>query len=47
MKNNIDPITGEVMQTVGQISYDYKTGKCKDETGREVTLNEKRTWVYA
>lgn len=44
LEDGNDPLTGEPMETKGVISK--KGGKCVDETGREVTLNEKGTWVY-
>lgn len=39
-----DPLTGEKMETVGKITT-TETG-CVDETGNEVTLNDKGTWIY-
>jgi len=45
LANGLDPITGEQRETVGKISR--RDGVCRDETGREVTLSDKGTWVYA
>jgi len=53
MKAKIDPITGEKITTKGVISiyhpvtHETKPGVCFDETGKEVVLNEKGTWIYA
>ncbi|MGD8707078.1 MAG: hypothetical protein PVI88_00155 [Nitrosopumilaceae archaeon] len=44
IENNQDPITGEKIQTVGQIFV--KNGKACDTTGKEVILNDKGTWIY-
>jgi hypothetical protein len=52
LSKGLDPLTGEKMQTVGVISIYHpvtkitKPNTCWDETGREVTLNEKGTWIY-
>jgi len=48
----LDPLTGEPMTTKGIISiyhpvtHETRNGVCFDETGRELTLNGKGTWVY-
>ena len=45
LEKGLDPLTGEKMETVGKIIFNGKY--CIDETGKQVTLNNKGTWVYA
>lgn len=46
LSKGLDPLTGEKEQTVGAITRNAG-GILTDETGHEVTLNERGTWVYA
>lgn len=44
LSKGLDPLTGELRETVGKISC--VSGICKDSTGEEVELNSKGTWIY-
>ena len=44
LAQGLDPLTGEKMETKGKISVTSKG--CVDETGKEVTLSPKGTWIY-
>lgn len=44
LAHGLDPLTGEKMETIGCISR--RNGILCDETGREVTLNPRGTWIY-
>ena len=44
LDNGLDPLTGEKMETVGEIRV--TNSGIVDETGKSVKLNERGTWVY-
>ena len=44
LAQGLDPLTGEKMETIGCISQ--TNGIFHDETGKEVTLNSRGTWIY-
>ena len=44
LEKGCDPLTGDIMETVGKISM--IGGCCVDETGKQVTLDDRSNWVY-
>ena len=44
LEKGLDPLTGEKLVAKGKIGF--VNGVCCDETGKEVTLSEKGTWIY-
>lgn len=45
LAEGLDPLTGRPLVTVGKITS--TAGRCHDETGRTVTLDDAGRWVYA